>query len=218
MSFRFDSACVRLSSRRVARPRDQTRRRDELVAATHELVARKGLGEVRLLDVAKQAGLTPGAVLYYFQNGLDDLFFAAYERAIERFCLEREAAVAAAPDPLHALATALALGVPTGRDDEEIRLLYDFEAVAFRSPACADLMAGYVARQVEMYAGLLAGGADAGAFRLAGDPRRLARNLVALEDGHGVYVLTGHLAPAELRSLLFEQAALMVGATLPEAG
>src|SRR4051794_40480532 len=214
MPFRVDTSRAPLSSSPVARPRDQTRRRDELVAATHEVVARKGLGEVKLLDVARQAGLTPGAVLYYFENGLDDLFFAAYERAIERFCAEREQAVAAAPDPASALATAVRLGVPTGRDDEEIRLLYDFEAVAFRSPACADLMAGYVARQVDMYAAILAEGAAAGDFALAGDARRLARNIVALEDGHGVYVLTGQVPPRELERLLLEHGTAVTGAAL----
>ena len=93
------------------------------------------------------------------------------------------------------LATALRLGVPTGPEDTEIRLLYEFEAVAFRSRACAEMMAGYVERQVDMYERIL------GAFDLAGDPRDAARNIVALEDGHGVYVLTGHVAPVELERL-----------------
>lgn len=198
----------------MARPRNQLKRREELVSAAHGLVSRKGLAEVRLRDVAHAAGLTPGAVLYYFEGGLDDLFFAAYERAIERFCAEREQAVAAEPDHARALVRALSLGVPTGRDDDETRLLYDFEAVAFRSSACADLMAGYVERQVAMYEQLLAGGAAAGAFTLIGDARALARNLVALEDGHGVYVLTGHVTPEEVLGMLLEHARLVTGARL----
>jgi DNA-binding transcriptional regulator YbjK len=198
----------------VARPRNQERRRHELVSAAHGLVQRKGLADVRLRDVAEEAGLTPGAVLYYFEGGLDDLFFAAYERAIERFCVEREAAVAAEADHARALAAALRLGVPTGRDDAEIRLLYDFEAVAFRSAACADLMAGYVERQVAMYAALLEAGAAAGTFQLGGEPRVLARNLVALEDGHGVYVLTGHATPEQVEQLLLDHASLVTGAHL----
>ena len=198
----------------MARPRNQDRRRAELLDAAHGLVARKGLADVRLRDVAHEAGLTPGAVLYYFEGGLDDLFFAAYERAIERFCTEREAAVAAAAGHAEALATALRLGVPTGRGDAEIRLLYDFEAVAFRSADCADLMAGYVQRQVDMYAALLEDGAAAGTFTLQGGPRVLARNLVALEDGHGVYVLTGHVTPDEVTEMLLAHARLITGAPL----
>lgn len=131
----------------MARPKDQEKRRGELMTAAGELAAQKGLHDVRLRDVAEAAGLTSGAVLYYF-DGLDELFFAAYERAVERFCEERERAIAAITDPAQALATALHLGVPTGSEDVEIRLLYEFEAVAFRSSACANLMASYVERQV----------------------------------------------------------------------
>ena len=72
------------------------------MAATSKLVARKGLASVRLRDVAEAAGLTSGAVLYYY-DGIDALFTAAYDRAVERFCSDREEAVAgittAAPAP-----------------------------------------------------------------------------------------------------------------------
>jgi AcrR family transcriptional regulator len=188
----------------MPRPKDQTRRREELVAATSEVIARKGLGAVQLRDVAEAAGMTSGNVLYYY-DGLDELFFAAYERAVERFCVEREAAVEAAGEPVAQLATALRLGVPSGPGDTEIRLLYEFEALAFRSPACAQLMASYVERQVDMYERILR------AFEIAGDPRDAARNIIALEDGHGVYVLTGQVAPAELERLLLAHAAAITG-------
>jgi DNA-binding transcriptional regulator YbjK len=197
----------------MPRPKDQARRRLELVTAASDVVARKGIAGVRLRDVAEAAGMTSGNVLYYYE-GLDELFFAAYERAVERFCVEREQAVARLRKPARKLAAALRLGVPTGPGDTEIRLLYEFEAVAFRSPACADLMAGYVERQVDMYAAILEEGAAAGDFALAGDPRRLARNIVALEDGHGVYVLTGQVPPRELERLLLEHGTAVTGAAL----
>jgi AcrR family transcriptional regulator len=194
----------------MARPRDQDKRRAELVAATGKVVARKGLAEVRLRDVAEAVGLTPGAVLYYY-DGLDELFFAAYERAIERFCRDREKAIETIEDPARKLAAALRLGVPTGTDDHEIRLLYEFEAVAFRSPACAELMADYVDRQVVMYTAILEAGAAVGDFTLGAPAADLARNLIALEDGHGVYVLTGRVTPAEVERLLLEHAAALTG-------
>jgi AcrR family transcriptional regulator len=193
----------------MARPRNQEKRRSELMSAAHHVVSRKGMADAKLRDVAAEAGLTPGAVLYYFEN-LGGLFFAAYERAVERFCVEREEAVAAAPDPRTALETAIRLGVPTGPEDSEIRLLYEFEAVAFRNPDCARLMADYVERQVGMYAGLLESGVAAGAFSLREDPRTVARNLIALEDGHGVYVLTGQVTPAQVERMLLAGAAALV--------
>ena len=203
-------ALVKYRALGMPRPKDQARRRRELVAATSDVIARKGLGAVRLRDVAEAAGMTSGNVLYYYE-GLDELFFAAYERAVARFCVEREAAVEKERTPTARLATSLRLGVPRGPQDTEIRLLYEFEAVAFRSQECADLMAAYVDRQVDMYERILEQGTEAGAFTLAGGPRPLARNVVALEDGHGVYVLTGHVAPRELEQLLLAHAAAITG-------
>jgi DNA-binding transcriptional regulator YbjK len=197
----------------MPRPKDQARRRLELVTAASDVVARKGIAGVRLRDVAEAAGMTSGNVLYYYE-GLDELFFAAYERAVERFCVEREAAVERVPGAAAKLATSLRLGVPRGPDDTEIRLLYEFEAVAFRSPACADLMAAYVDRQVDMYERILADGA----FTLSGEARAMARNIVALEDGHGVYVLTGQVSPRELEQLLLAHAAAITGLPLAAFG
>jgi AcrR family transcriptional regulator len=167
------------------------------VSAASSLVARKGLSSVRLRDVADAAGITPGAVLYYYEN-LDELFTEAYDRAIERFCEQREQALAAITDPRERLATAIRMAIPTGPDDAEIRLLYELEPVAFRDAACAALMYAYIERQVAMYATILEVGAATGVFSLAHDARTLARNIVALEDGQGLYVLIGRDSPEEV--------------------
>jgi AcrR family transcriptional regulator len=197
----------------MARPRDQAHRRRQLVSATNELVARKGMAGVRLRDVAERAGLTPGAVLYYY-DGLDELFFSAYQAGIHRYCEEREEAIADLAGPVAQLATALRLGVPTGPDDVESRLLYEFEAIAFRSEACAQLMSDYVERQVDMYERILIAGVGSGDFDVDGDLRAAARVIVAMEDGHGPYVLTGQVRPAEAERLFLQHAALLTGVPL----
>jgi AcrR family transcriptional regulator len=197
----------------MARPRDQERRRKQLVKAANELVAKNGMASVRLRDVAEHAGLTPGAVLYYYE-GLDDLFFAAYEGGIHRYCEDREEAVAGLARPTAKLATALRLGVPTGPGDIESRLLYEFEAVAFRSAACAELMKDYVDRQVDMYTEILREGVTAGEFDVAGDLHAAARVIVAMEDGHGPYVLTGQVTPAEAERLFLKHGAALTGVPL----
>jgi AcrR family transcriptional regulator len=194
----------------MARPRNQHRRRHQLLTATSNVVARKGIGAVRLRDVADAAGITPGAVLYYYET-LDDLFFAAYERGVDRFCRAREEAIAEVDDPLRQLRVAIHLGIPRDSHDTDIRLLYEFESVAFRSRSCAALMHGYVERQVAMYAAVFERGERTGAFKPAGAARDLARNVVGLEDGHGVYVLTGHRRPEEIEQLVLDYAALAAG-------
>jgi DNA-binding transcriptional regulator YbjK len=187
----------------VARTRDQTRRRQELVSAAATLVSRKGLAGVRLRDVADAAGLTSGAVLYYY-DGLDELFTAAYDRAIERFCRQREHAIAEIADPAKRLATAIRMAIPSGPDDYEIRLLYELEPVAFRDQACAALMSAYIERQVAMYAAILEVGAATKVFDLAHDARTIARNLISLEDGQGLYVLMGRDDPRDVEQRILD--------------
>jgi DNA-binding transcriptional regulator YbjK len=199
----------------VARPRDQVRRRGELVAATSKLVARKGLASVKLRDIADAAGVTSGAVLYYY-DGLDELFTAAYDGAVERFCRDREEAVAGLEDAAARLVTAIRLGIPGGPDDAEIRLLYELEAVAFRSPECAALMAGYIERQVAMYASILDVGAAVGRLKLTAGARGIARNIVALEDGQGIYVLLGRDTAADVEARIVEYVATATGLTVAE--
>jgi DNA-binding transcriptional regulator YbjK len=194
----------------VPRPRDQTRRRRELVSAASTVVAQKGLSNVRLRDVAEEAGLTSGAVLYYYDN-LDELFTAAYDRAIDRFCRQREHAIAAIADPAQRLAAAIRMAIPDGPADHEIRLLYELEPVAFRDQACATLMSAYIERQVAMYAAILELGAATGVFQLAHDARTLARNLIALEDGQGLYVLLGRDDPAEVERRILDYLASATG-------
>jgi AcrR family transcriptional regulator len=187
----------------VARTRDQARRRQELVSAATALVARKGLSSVRLRDVADATGLTSGAVLYYYEN-LDELFTAAYDRAIERFCRQRERAISGIADPAQRLATAIRMAIPSGPDDSEIRLLYELEPVAFRDQACAALMSAYIERQVAMYAAILEAGAATKHFELAHDARTIARNLISLEDGQGLYVLMGRDDPREVERRILD--------------
>ncbi len=180
------------------------------MSAASTLVARKGLSSVRLRDVADAAGLTSGAVLYYYEN-LDELFTAAYDRAIERFCEQREHAIAGIEDPADRLATAIGMAIPSGPDDAEIRLLYELEPVALRDAACAALMSAYIERQVAMYAAILEVGAATGVFELAHDARTLARNVVALEDGQGLYVLMGRDTPEAVEHRILDYVSSATG-------
>jgi AcrR family transcriptional regulator len=194
----------------VPRLRDQTQRRRELVSAASSLVTSKGLSAVRLRDVADAAGLTSGAVLYYYEN-LDELFTAAYDRAIDRFCRERERAIAGIADPAQRLAAAVRMAIPSGPDDHEIRLLYELEPVAFRDQACAALMSAYIERQAAMYTTILEVGAATDAFSLAHDARTIARNLISLEDGQGLYVLIGRDDPADVERRILDYLAAVIG-------
>jgi hypothetical protein len=68
--------------------------------------------------------------------------------------------------------------------------------------------------QVAVYRAILEDGAEAGVFRLAGDPDVLARNLVALEDAYGLYAVGSGFPVAEGRRLTLAAAELAVGGGL----
>lgn len=172
----------------MARTKNQGERRRQIVAAAQRAVVKHGLARVRLRDVADEAGLTAGAVLYYYDE-LETLLLEAHHRAIERFCKTREEAVDAIDEPTRKLVAAVRAGLPTGPDDELVRMLYEFEGAAFRNRTFGALTHAYFERQVGIYHTILAFGAATGTFTLTAPARAVARNLVALEDGYGFYVV-----------------------------
>jgi DNA-binding transcriptional regulator YbjK len=172
----------------VARIKDQVRRRGELIAAAERAVLRKGAGAVKLRDVADEAGLTPGAVLYYYDE-LDSLLVETHSQAAERFCRQREELIDSIDDPRDQLRAAVRAGLPTGPEDELVRLLYEFDGLGTRQPGYARLSREYFARQVAIYHSVLVAGQAAGLFHLTAPARDVGRNLVALEDGYGYYVV-----------------------------
>jgi DNA-binding transcriptional regulator YbjK len=171
----------------VARPRNQKRRREELVHATERAVLRRGLGAVRLRDVAEEAGVTSAAVLYYYDE-IHELLVETHRRAAERFCAHREEAVDAIEDPRERLVVAVRGGLPTGHDDTLVRLLYQFDSQGMTDPAYGAQSRAYFERQVAIYHSVLTAGSAAEVFTLTAPARVIARNLVALEDGYGYYV------------------------------
>jgi AcrR family transcriptional regulator len=68
----------------MARPKRQEERRSQLVAAAQRAIAMHGPDGARLNRVAEEAGLTSGAVLYYYPD-IDELMFEANRAGMERF-------------------------------------------------------------------------------------------------------------------------------------
>ena len=80
----------------MARTKNQGKRRAQVVEAAQRAIVKRGIGSVRLHDVATEAGLTSGAALYYYDE-ISSLFSEVHQQAIERFCVAREDAVNVRP-------------------------------------------------------------------------------------------------------------------------
>ena len=172
---------------------------------------------VRVKDVAERAGLAPSSVLYYYPS-LDELLIEVSRGAIERFTERRAAAVRRLDGAAEQLRLAIHLGVPSGPDDTDSRLLYELDAFTGASPAFGILTASYFDRQAVLYESLLDAGARGGDFELAADALTIARGLVAMEDGLGLQVVIGHPAidNRAAEEILVRYAEAVTGARLAE--
>jgi AcrR family transcriptional regulator len=198
------------------RRKNQVERRGQLASAARQVLLERGAVGVRVKDVAERAGMSPSSVLYYYPE-IDDLLLEVSRAAIDRFAESRARAVRELDDPVSQLRLAIRLGVPTGPDDDESRLLYELDAMTGTSPAFAALTTSYFDRQVALYESVLSTGAAAGLISPSSGVDRVARGLVALEDGLGLQVVLGHpsIDSAEAERILLEYAAAMTAMPLP---
>jgi AcrR family transcriptional regulator len=197
---------------RTMRPKNQGARRAQLLDAARAVLLERGAVGVRVKDIAARAGLTSATVLYYYPQ-IDDLLLEVSRDAMERYAERRALAVAELDDPAEQLRLAIKLGVPTGPDDADSRILYELDAFTGTSRAFAVLSAAYFDRQVALYESVLEHGMKVGAFELASPARDVARGLVAMEDGLGLQVVIGHprIGAAEAEAVLLAWAERALG-------
>lgn len=175
----------------MARTKNQARRREALISATLETVGESGLRSLSLADVARRAGLTRGAILYYYED-LDALLVETHRAGVQRFCDNRDDAIADISDPRDQLATAIDAGLPSGPDDALMRLLYEFDVLAGTSAAHDEMVESMFTRQMQIYRQVLTAGVESEVFSLTMPIGQLAMNLVALEDAYGLHIVAGN--------------------------
>ena len=175
----------------MARPRRQEARRAALIEATYAAGRRHGLRSLSLTDVAAQAGLSRGAVLYYYED-LDALLVEAHAAGVERFCDERDRLVDTLDDAREQLAAAIDAGLPTGPEDALMSLLYEFDVLTGNSELHDELVQKMYLRQLGTYRRIIAAGRAAGVFAPRLDDEELAMTFVALEDAYGLHIVGGN--------------------------
>jgi AcrR family transcriptional regulator len=174
----------------MPRPKNQAARRDQLNAAARRVIAARGVEATRIKDVADEAGMSPQSVLYYYPD-LDQLIEEAIQHVVERFAERRLETVEGIDDPRAALVEMIREGLPSGPDDEDLRITYNAAGYLRDNAALGALIRSLTARQVEVYRRVLDLGASKGVFTLADSSQAIARNLVALEDAYGLYMISG---------------------------
>jgi AcrR family transcriptional regulator len=196
----------------MATRKSRTERRADLIEAARRAMLRHGTDGVLLNQVAEQAGLTSGAVLYHYPD-LSDLLLEANQAGMERFYEARMRRIAGLTDPAEKLVVTIRSGLPVDADDADVRLLCELGGSAGRNRVYAALLTALFDRQVSMYQTILETGSAQGAFALATDSLTIGRNLVALEDAYGYRIVARHpslTAPAA-EELILSYARQMTG-------
>lgn len=174
----------------MARPSTQKQRRLEVIDAALDAAAEHGLRNLSLTDVANQAGVTRGALLYYYAD-LEAILVEAHAAGMARVGAERVALVAECSGAPAKLAAAIEAGLPSGPDDALMRLLYEFDVLAGKSPLHDQLVQRLYGEQLALFRQILEEGVASGEFTLTGPLDDIAMNFVALEDAYGLHIVAG---------------------------
>ena len=177
----------------IARGRTKERTRDALLEAAVRVFARRGYEGARLAEVAREAGLTTGAVYSNFE-GKHDLFLAALEREIARHLREVTEAVRAEASPQERVAAAAAQwsGFLT-RAPDRFPLFIEYWSHAVRDPDLRPEFAARFGALRDATARLIADEAAAAGVDLPLDAEEIAVAVNALTNG----IALEHLADPE---------------------
>lgn len=193
----------------------RTERRANLLDAAQRAVMKHG-ADVQLNQVAAEAGLTSGAVLYHFPD-VQTLLVEANRAGMERFYDDRLRRIEGIAEPDRRLVLTIESGLPVDSDDPAVKLLCELGGAAGRYPTYAVLLTALFDRQVAMYQVILESGAAQGVFTLTSPSLTIARNIVALEDAYGYRMVARHpsLDADASTELILDYARVATGHPLP---
>lgn len=127
---------------------DEAGRRSQIVRAAAAVLGRQGYAETSLKDVAREAGVAPGLLHYYFESK-EELLLEVVVVTERQMIADWKAVVDAVEDPLERIMTGLDHAeARCAQQPEFFRLLLDLYTVSLSSPAlrvrCARLRAHMV--------------------------------------------------------------------------
>jgi AcrR family transcriptional regulator len=161
-------------------------RREEILAATVELIDANGLAQTRVKDVASVLGISAGLIFYHFETK-DALLAAAFRHAVRQDLLRLEQTVTRYADPVERLRRILAVYGPQGRAPGW-RLWIDAWALAQREPAIRKVLRHLDDEWRAALLRTIEDGVGAEQFRCA-DPSAAVARIGALLDGLSVATL-----------------------------
>lgn len=185
-------------------------RRDEILRATCDEVAKRGFANTRAADVATALGVSTGLIFYHFESK-DALLSAAFANAAERDLARLDAVATGKGSALRRLARILTMYGPEGIG-AGWALWIDAWAAALRSPEMASVSRALDVRWKDAVAAVIAQGVASGEMT-CDDPSGAAWRITAMLDGLAVQttVHEGVLSKRQINAWVRQTAARELG-------
>lgn len=172
--------------------REMALKRRTIIERAWWLFAEQGYESVRIADIARECGMSPAAVHYYFPAKRE--IFAETLRYSVKLAFDRQVAeLHAVTNPVLRLKRLIQLQLPAGGPGRaEWSIWLQTWAQVAVHPEGRDNHAHGYARWRQTVSAIITEGQDSGDFR-SGDPESLALDVTTMMDGLGIKVLTGML-------------------------
>jgi AcrR family transcriptional regulator len=194
-------------------------RHQEILDGAARVITDRGLAETRISDIAEQAGVSPGLILYYFESK-DRLLAEALTFANDQFYLRTSREIRRIPSAREQLRRVIDLSVPGylpeyGRLDEWA-LWIEVWVRALRDPEMAKDREALDQRWRSQLSEIIRGGQSGGEFSTAEDPDELALRIAALIDGLAIQVIMddSEVTTERMHRTCMEVCAQVLGFTL----
>ena len=161
-----------------------------MLDAVGRIVTSRGLEGIRVRQIAAEAELSPGAVLYHFPKN-SDLLLAVHEDTVRKYVEGRAAAAGSSDDPCERLYAVMRAGVPPWANEHVIRVLYEMHGLARRSEDHAALLSDLWQQEHALYVEIIDDGVAKNVFTPTRTVDEVATQLLALEDGLVLHLI-GH--------------------------
>ena len=167
---------------------DHEQRRQELVEAAWRVIADRGIDEVTIREIAREAGYSSGVLAHYFENK-DDLLVHALRLSHERIYKRYEAEVET-PRRRDALGAVLMDNLPLDKQrDLETRIEMSFWARSLRNKSLSEIQHQEHEFLRDLIRRLLEGSQEEGAVVADGRTDLIVDLLAALIDGISLHAL-----------------------------
>lgn len=165
--------------------------REKILKAAMEAIAERGMAGLRMADVSRRVGMSPGHILYYYRSK-QRLLLETLRWSDDLLAKERTRELKALATARERLERFIAIYLPTGAAHPEWLLWLQAWALSAEDPEVADITEALNARWAHDLAALVRFGCRRGEF-VSEDATRFADEFLAVLDGLSLHVL--HDAP-----------------------